>query len=154
MICRPTGSPSDNPDGTDNPAYDDLLDMDNYIGYMLCNFWGGTGDWPGHNYYAACRKPPNATGFKFFNWDAEGAIVVWSSLNANVTGVSDGAAHRAGGEGGSMRLCMSIAELREEARRRVPRALFEYADCGAYDQVTLRRNRAAFDDIFEIAGNG
>ena len=46
-----------------------------------------------------------------------------------------------------MRLCMSIAELREEARRRVPRALFEYADCGAYDQVTLRRNRAAFDDI-------
>ncbi len=81
-----------NPDGTDNPAYDDLLDLDNYIDYMFCNFWGGTGDWPGHNYYAACRKPPNATGFKFFNWDAEGAIVIWSSLGANVTGVSDGAA--------------------------------------------------------------
>ncbi len=80
-----------NPDGTDNPDYDDLLDVDNYITYMLCNFWGGTGDWPGHNYYAACRKPPNSTGFKFFNWDAEGAIVIWSSLNANVTGVSDGA---------------------------------------------------------------
>jgi L-lactate dehydrogenase (cytochrome) len=42
---------------------------------------------------------------------------------------------------------MSIAELREEARRRVPRAIFEYADRGAYDEVTLRRNRAAFDDI-------
>ena len=80
-----------NPDGTNNPAYDHLLDVDNYIGYMLCNFWGGTGDWPGHNFYAACRKPPNATGFKFFNWDAEGAIVIWSSLNANVTGVADGA---------------------------------------------------------------
>ncbi|MCC7463788.1 MAG: alpha-hydroxy-acid oxidizing protein [Gammaproteobacteria bacterium] len=46
-----------------------------------------------------------------------------------------------------MRLCMSIAELRAEARRRVPRAIFEYADRGAYDEVTLRRNRAAFDDI-------
>jgi L-lactate dehydrogenase (cytochrome) len=46
-----------------------------------------------------------------------------------------------------MRLCMSIAELRAEARRRVPRAIFEYADCGAYDGVTLRRNRAAFDAI-------
>ena len=81
-----------NPDGTRNPAYDDLLDVDNYIDYMYSNFWGGTGDWPGHNYYAACRRPPNSTGFKFFNWDAEGAMVIWSSLNANVTNVSDGAA--------------------------------------------------------------
>ena len=80
-----------NPDGTNNPAYDDLLDIDNYIGYMFSNFWGGTGDWPGHNYYAGCRRPPNATGFKFFNWDSEGAIVIWSNLNANVTGVNNGA---------------------------------------------------------------
>jgi len=81
-----------NPDGTDNPAYDDLLDVDNYIDYMFSNLWGGTGDWPGHNYYAGCRRPPNATGFKFFNWDSEGAIVIWSDLNANVTNVRDGAA--------------------------------------------------------------
>ncbi len=81
-----------NPDGTNNSSYNNLLDVGNYIDYMLCNFWGGTGDWPGHNFYAACRRPPNATGFKFFNWDAEGAIVVWSSLNANVTGVTAGAA--------------------------------------------------------------
>ncbi|NIP27675.1 MAG: hypothetical protein GWN67_24355 [Phycisphaerae bacterium] len=80
-----------NPDGTNNPDYDDLLDMDNYIGYMFSNFWGGTGDWPGHNYYAGCRRPPNATGFKFFNWDSEGAIVIWSSLTANRTGVNNGA---------------------------------------------------------------
>ncbi|MGB2806995.1 MAG: lamin tail domain-containing protein, partial [Sedimentisphaerales bacterium] len=80
-----------NPDGTNNPAYDDLLDVDNYIGYMFSNFWGGTGDWPHHNYYAGCRRPPNATGFKFFNWDSEGAIIIWSSLTANVTGVSGGA---------------------------------------------------------------
>ncbi|MGE5297404.1 MAG: lamin tail domain-containing protein, partial [Solirubrobacterales bacterium] len=72
--------------------YTDLLDVDNYIDYLFSNFWGGVGDWPGHNYYAGCRRPPNATGFKFFNWDAEGAVVIWSSLNANVTGVSDGAA--------------------------------------------------------------
>ncbi len=81
-----------NPDGTRNPAYTDLLDVDNYVDYMFSNLWGGTGDWPGHNYYAACRRPPNSTGFKFFNWDSEGAIVVWSNLNANVTNVRDGAA--------------------------------------------------------------
>jgi len=81
-----------NPDGSDSPGYDDLLDVENYIDYMFSNFWGGTGDWPWHNWYVACRRPPNATGFKFFNWDSEGAITIWSNLNANVTGVSDGAA--------------------------------------------------------------
>ncbi|MHC4744105.1 MAG: FN3 associated domain-containing protein, partial [Planctomycetota bacterium] len=81
-----------NPDGTNNPAYDDLLDIENYIDWMFTNFWGGTGDWPNHNFFAACRRPPNATGFKFINWDSEGAIVIWSNLNANVTGVSSNGA--------------------------------------------------------------
>jgi hypothetical protein len=80
------------PDGTRNPAYGDLLDVDNYIDYLYENFWGGTGDWPYHNFRCACRRPPNSTGFKFFNWDSEGAITVWSSLTTNVTNVTDGAA--------------------------------------------------------------
>jgi L-lactate dehydrogenase (cytochrome) len=46
-----------------------------------------------------------------------------------------------------MRTVTSIAELRSEARRRVPRAIFEYADCGSYDQVTLRRNRSALEAL-------
>jgi len=81
-----------NPDGSNNPGYDDLLDIENYIDWLFSNFWGGTGDWPWHNFFAGCRRPPNATGFKFFNWDAEGAITIWSDLNKNVTGVSDGGA--------------------------------------------------------------
>ncbi len=40
-----------------------------------------------------------------------------------------------------------IADLRERARRRVPRAIFEYADRGSYDEVTLRRNRADFERL-------
>jgi hypothetical protein len=81
-----------NPDGTRNPNYDNLLDIENYIDWLFTNFWGGTGDWPNHNFFAACRRPPNATGFKFINWDSEGAIVIWSNLNANVTGVSSNGA--------------------------------------------------------------
>lgn len=34
-----------------------------------------------------------------------------------------------------------IADLRELARRRVPHAIFEYADRGSYDEVTFARNR-------------
>jgi L-lactate dehydrogenase (cytochrome) len=46
-----------------------------------------------------------------------------------------------------MRVLNSIADLRERARVRVPRAIFEYADRGSYDEVTLRRNRADLDSI-------
>lgn len=41
----------------------------------------------------------------------------------------------------------SIADLRELAQRRVPRAIFDYADRGAYDEITIRRNRAALDAL-------
>lgn len=40
-----------------------------------------------------------------------------------------------------------IADLRELARRRVPRAIFDYANGGSYDEITLRRNRAALDAL-------
>jgi len=39
----------------------------------------------------------------------------------------------------------NVLDLRELARRRVPRAFFEYADRGSYDEITLRDNRAALE---------
>lgn len=46
-----------------------------------------------------------------------------------------------------MRAINSIADLRELARRRVPRAFFEYVDRGSYDEVTLARNRTDLDAL-------
>jgi L-lactate dehydrogenase (cytochrome) len=46
-----------------------------------------------------------------------------------------------------LRIYTSIADLREQARRRVPRAIFEYADRGSYDEITLRRNRTALEAL-------
>ena len=40
----------------------------------------------------------------------------------------------------------SIADLRRLAKRRLPRAVFDYADGAAEDEVTARRNEAAFED--------
>ena len=40
-----------------------------------------------------------------------------------------------------------VADLRELAKRRVPRAFFEYADRGSYEETTLRANRAALAQI-------
>ena len=59
-----------NPDGAPNPAYENLLDVENYIDYMILNLWGGNGDWPWNNWCAA-RNRVNSTGFKFFCWDSE-----------------------------------------------------------------------------------
>lgn len=41
----------------------------------------------------------------------------------------------------------AIADLRGMARRRLPRAVFDFFDGGAEDEITLRRNREAFDGI-------
>lgn len=39
----------------------------------------------------------------------------------------------------------SIEDLRRAAQRRLPRAIFDFFDGGAEDEVTLRENRAAFE---------
>jgi L-lactate dehydrogenase (cytochrome) len=41
----------------------------------------------------------------------------------------------------------SIGDLRQLARRRIPRALFDYADGGSYEELTLRRNGADLDAL-------
>ncbi len=43
-----------------------------------------------------------------------------------------------------MAIITSIADLREMARRRVPRAMFDYADRGSYDEQTMARNHGDF----------
>ena len=41
----------------------------------------------------------------------------------------------------------NISDLRDIARRRLPRGLFEFVDRGSEDEVALRNNRASFEDI-------
>ena len=68
-----------NPDGSVNPDYDKLLDVDNLIDYMLNTFFVGDLDAPisefrgnsqPNNYYAVYNRI-NPDGFKFFRHDAE-----------------------------------------------------------------------------------
>jgi len=46
-----------------------------------------------------------------------------------------------------MPVVTNIDDLREMARKRVARAIFEYVDCGAYTECTLRANRADIEGI-------
>ncbi|MEA3367944.1 MAG: lamin tail domain-containing protein, partial [Planctomycetota bacterium] len=78
-----------NSDGTPNPDIPCLLDVNNYIGFMLANFYVGNSDWPHHNWYAARQEDPGSTGFKSFTWDAEWVVDMNSGLTANKTGVTN-----------------------------------------------------------------
>ena len=42
---------------------------------------------------------------------------------------------------------VNIEDLRQLARRRLPKAIFDFFDGGAEDEVTLRANRAAFERV-------
>jgi len=63
-----------NPDGTPNPAYPHLLDVPNYIDYLIVNIWGGNWDWPWKNWWAGRERSANSTGFKFYCWDYENTM--------------------------------------------------------------------------------
>jgi isopentenyl diphosphate isomerase/L-lactate dehydrogenase-like FMN-dependent dehydrogenase len=42
---------------------------------------------------------------------------------------------------------VNVADLRALAERRLPKAVFDYLDGGAEDEVTLRKNRDTFDEV-------
>jgi hypothetical protein len=74
-----------NLDGTPDPATPPLLDVQNYIDYLIVNVWGGNDDWPHNNFWAGRDRSPETTeGFQFFLWDFDGVMHVnekWSPLD-------------------------------------------------------------------------
>ena len=78
-------------DGTSNPLLPDLIEVRNYIDYMIANLYGGNTDWP-HNNWRASRNREGGAGFRFFLWDTEFAMGIGSDLYTNLTGVTSGAA--------------------------------------------------------------
>ena len=75
-----------NPDGTRNRAFEDLLDVENMIDYLILNFYVGNTDWPHRNWWVG-RNRDNGDGFKFYPWDTETALGV-TGLDADVTGAN------------------------------------------------------------------
>lgn len=62
---------------------DSLLDIDNFIDYMLINHYAGNTDWDHHNWYAIRRHNNDSvasTGFQFLCWDTE---IIFENVNEN-----------------------------------------------------------------------
>ena len=60
-----------NPDGTPNASLPPILDVDNFIDYMILHLHAGVEDWPSHNWVAARNRVDPGLGFQFFTWDQE-----------------------------------------------------------------------------------
>src|SRR5436190_854474 len=81
------------------------------------------------------------------------SMAVWWSKNGVVTPTSTRPSDRRPRAvrwrptGRRLAACHTIDDLRRVARRRLPRAVFDYVDGGAEDEVTLRRNRSAFEAL-------
>ena len=61
--------------GEPNVKYPPLLDVDNFIHYMLINLYGGNTDWDHHNWYAYRNRIWADQGFRFICWDSENVLV-------------------------------------------------------------------------------
>ena len=69
---------------------DTLLDIGNFIDYMLINQYGGNTDWDHHNWYAIRRRGDESgpsTGFRFLCWDSE---IIFENVNENVLKKNNG----------------------------------------------------------------
>jgi len=70
-----------NPDGTPNPDYPNMIDIESFIDYMTINFYGSNTDWDGHNWAALRNRVDPGKGFKFICWDEEHIL---ENLSTNV----------------------------------------------------------------------
>ncbi len=92
-----------------------ILDIDDFIDYMLMNYYIGNGDWAHHNWYASFNRVSPDGKWRFHSWDAEKGL---HGVNNNVTGRND--------RGGPTFLHHQL--IRNESYR------YQFAD-RAYDQL-------------------
>ncbi len=79
-----------NPDGTRNPDFERLLDIDNLIDYMIITYYTSDADGPGsrftrprvNNYFGIYNRE-NPDGFKFFEHDSEHSLDTGNAAGAN-----------------------------------------------------------------------
>lgn len=74
------------PDEAYKALKDSLLDIDNFIDYMIINQYAGNTDWDHHNWYAIRRRGEGTQGFRFLCWDTE---IIFENVNENIAAGSN-----------------------------------------------------------------
>ena len=67
-------------EGNTDSEGEPLLDVDNFIDFMLINQYGGNTDWDHHNWLAFKNRERAKEGFRFICWDSE---MIFGNLNTS-----------------------------------------------------------------------
>lgn len=67
--------------GNRDEQIEPLLDVDNFIDFMLINQYGGNTDWDHHNWLAFRNRTTGNEGFKFICWDSE---LIFGEVGENI----------------------------------------------------------------------
>ncbi len=81
-----------NPDGTRNMAFKRLLDVDNFIAYVLNGYYHANGDWPGNFFTAYDNVQARTPGWRFITWDNDLGFQGFN-VNANKVTPPEGFTH-------------------------------------------------------------
>ena len=109
---------------------DTLLDVDNFIDYMLINQYAGNTDWDHHNWYAIRRHNNDSVqskGFRFLCWDSE--IILENVHENNLS--KDNGDHRPTG------IFQNLLKNPQFARHYVRRAMKVLADDGLLGEQSV-----------------
>lgn len=149
-----------NPDGTENPDFDVLLDVDNTIAYMIETIRGGNLDAPISNFlgnnrpnnYFAIRDRTGREGFRFIQHDAEHTH---RNLNENRNGPYNHPNFEGGVEYFNPQWLHQQLMANDEYRLRfadkVQWAFFDDGPLTADAQIALMRSEAAKIDLAVVA---
>lgn len=121
--------------GEPSDTYEPMLDMDNFIDYMLINFYAGNTDWDHHNWIAFRNRVEPDCGFRFICWDSE---LIFGNVNEDVTTKINN-----GKPTGMLRALMVNSEFK---RRFNHRAHLMFTDGG---QLTSANAVAVFDSLYQ-----
>ncbi|MBL4640795.1 MAG: lamin tail domain-containing protein, partial [Verrucomicrobiales bacterium] len=126
-----------------------LLDVDNFIDYIMLNVYANTGDWPHNNWRAACERVPGAK-WRFIVWDAEWAF---GNNGRSVTGNNLTSGPLAGGADIAL-FYRSLQKNPEFRMRFADRVQIHYFNGGALtDENVLRRFREMKEEMSGVLRN-
>lgn len=124
-LMTETAARADNADSYQQ--LDSLLDIDNFIDYMIINQYAGNTDWDHHNWYAIRRRGTDSQGFRFLCWDSE---VIFENERENVLSKNNGKESPTG-------IFQSLLRNQDFALRYLRRAKQLLADDGLLGQESV-----------------
>ena len=124
-------------DDTYYAKLDTLLDIDNFIDYMLINQYAGNTDWDHHNWYAIRRRGADSQGFRFLCWDSE---IIFENPTENVLKTYNAGGFPTG-------IFNNLMKNKKFAQKYVARAKELLADDGLLGQESVV---AVWDSLYHV----